>query len=629
MPPACAGEVSSRRFATGLLAPLQLAAMLLAAALLASSSAQAQEPAPNAIEPPLGAAAIDQSAEDAWPGFTLNTTDRGDEHTIVRGPGHYLSLAKIIAAWLLFALWVWTADFVNRDAQTMRLDVPLWNSIMLFPFLAAAILMWLTPHYPLGFVLMLMAYGAPFGAYIWFRNHAVEEHEQILTPDHFRHLMAHKAKRVGVKVSTEKKFAHEQGAPIDFIPQGGATERDNMANLLLARQSPGFVIAKEIIAESIGNRSEVLMLDYSAKEVGVRCQIDGVWHASAPRDRASGDMALAVYKTLAALNPAERGAKQSGRFGASYAGKTYLCRLLSQGTETGERAVIKLDDRASTFHSLLALGMRDKMREQLLEMMNGGPGFLLFAAMPAGGLSTTLKVALEESDRLMRSYAAIEEVSHRELDIENVEVVTYNAAARQTPSSVMAAVQRSFPDVIVSRDLPDEKIVMDLCKEVSEDGRMAIGTIRAKEAPEALLRVLALKVPPQLFAPVAKGVLAQRLVRKLCDACKVPYEPTPEMLAKLGIPAGRIQALYREPNTGDRESGCPSCGGTGFVGRTSIFELLVVDNGVRKALIEQPKLEVVKKFARAAGMRSLQEEGILLVARGITSLSELTRVLKQ
>ena len=125
------------------------------------------------------------------------------------------------------------------------------------------------------------------------------------------------------------------------------------------------------------------------------------------------------------------------------------------------------------------------------------------------------------------------------------------------------------------------------------------------------------------------AVLCTRLIRKLCDACKVAYTPTPDLLKKLGIPQGKVEALYRSPKPEEVEKPCKECAGLGFKGRTGIFELLEVDDQMREVLLKKPQLELARKVARAAGMRPLQEEGLLLVAKGVTSLAELQRVLKE
>ncbi len=168
-----------------------------------------------------------------------------------------------------------------------------------------------------------------------------------------------------------------------------------------------------------------------------------------------------------------------------------------------------------------------------------------------------------------------------------------------------------------------------LLDEVRDEERLVITNVRAKEAAEALLRMLQQKVPQREFAATVTAVLCTRLIRKLCDACKVAYAPTPDLLKKLGIPAGKVEALYRVPKPEEIEKPCPECGNLGFKGRTGLFELLVVDDKIREILVKQPQLDLLRKAARLAGMRTFQEEGLLLVAKGVTSLAELQRILKE
>ncbi len=139
-----------------------------------------------------------------------------------------------------------------------------------------------------------------------------------------------------------------------------------------------------------------------------------------------------------------------------------------------------------------------------------------------------------------------------------------------------------------------------------------------------------LKAPPAEVAGGVTAVLCQRLVRKLCDRCKEAYAPPSQVLRQLGIPEGRVRAFYRpyQPKPEDKTEVCRECGGLGYKGQTAIFELLVLDPDVGRVLATTPKLDLLRQAARQAGMKSLQEEGVLLVARGVTSLPELMRVMK-
>jgi type II secretory ATPase GspE/PulE/Tfp pilus assembly ATPase PilB-like protein len=252
---------------------------------------------------------------------------------------------------------------------------------------------------------------------------------------------------------------------------------------------------------------------------------------------------------------------------------------------------------------------------------------VIFSTMPGGGLTTIVNVSLEETDRLMRDFVAIEDVHHREAEIQNIDVHTYDASAGETPATLMPKLIRAYPNVYVCRDLINLESAQLLFNEV-KDERLIVTSIRAKDAAEALLRILQMKVPAKEFVTVVKAVLYQRLIRLLCTDCKVGYAPPPDVLKKMGIPAGKVEHLYRPPKAEEIEKPCLSCQGTGYRGRTGIFELLVVDDKIREILIKQPKLDLLKKAARASHQRLLQEEGVLLVAKGVTSIPELMRVLK-
>ena len=172
-----------------------------------------------------------------------------------------------------------------------------------------------------------------------------------------------------------------------------------------------------------------------------------------------------------------------------------------------------------------------------------------------------------------------------------------------------------------------------LCEQAGEN-RLVITSVRAKDAAEALLRVMMLKIPPADFAAAVAGVINVRLIRKLCEKCKEGYPPPAEVLKQLGLPAGRIEALYRPPTAADRSQTSRRglrriAGGVGYIGRTGLFEVLVVDDAIREVLATAPKLENLPPRPARHKQRSLQDEGVLLVARGVTSIQELLRVLKQ
>ncbi|MBX3415859.1 MAG: Flp pilus assembly complex ATPase component TadA [Pirellulales bacterium] len=543
-----------------------------------------------------------------------------------RGPGFYMSWLKLIVCWLLFLIWVATADWINRDAQIHRFKDHRWNAIVFFPFVASFILLWTIPFFWVGFPLMLLAYGIPVGWYILYRNNIVPPHEQVMTGDHLRFVLFTRLNSLGFKLDAERKAGKDLGPPIELTGQGGADERENTAHLLLARQSEGFLPAREILAEALTRRCESLMLDYTAQAAAVRYEIDGVWHNGEARNREEADAALAVMKTIASLNAAERRARQQGTFGAKWANVKYTAHFLSQGTQTGERVLIRFDDGSQRIKKLSDTGMRDKLQEQVGELLKAQQGFVIFSAPPRGGLTALMNAALNSSDRFTRGWVAVEEVTQPERTIENVAVTTYNAAEGETPDTVLPRLVRQYPDVIIVRDLVNPETI-NLLVEQLESNRLIITGVKAKDSAEALLRILAMKPNAAKFIGAVSGVVNGRLIRKLCDTCKEAYAPPPQVLQQLRLPVGKIEAFYRPPQT--PEEVCPDCGGIGYYGRTAIFEVLNVDDGVRQTLATTPRLDALRVAARKAGMRTLQEDGILLVVKGVTSLQELMRALKE
>lgn len=546
---------------------------------------------------------------------------------ITRGSGNYFSVLKILLLLSLFWLWIKTTDWVSRDCQQNGLSYAVWNPTVFFPFIISLFLFGLSiPIFWAGFALCALSYAIPIITYIVVRNKNMEMHERVMTLGHIRHLIAEGLGKIGIKISSQGKAAHEKGAPVTMVARGAANDQLNQANLISARQTKGYLQAKDLIASAVDHRAEKIMMDFTADAAQSRFLVDGVWHDSDQREREESDGILSVFKRLSALNPDDRRSRQQGRFGAEYGGKKIECSVISQGTKTGERVLISFAQKNVAFASLEELGMRDKMVEKLKETMLLPNGVFVFSAMPAGGLSTTMYLSLKATDRLLRDFVVVEDEADPIREVENVDPMRYKGSAGETPDQLLDRVFRKQPDVIVVPQLPNAETVIKLCEGAEEDHLMFV-TVRAKEAVEALLRILLLKVPASTFAPVVIGVLNQRLVRKLCEACKEEYQPPADLLKKLGIPAGRVEKLYRHPENPEKE--CKACSGIGYIGRTGIFELLLVDDTLRQALVKTPKLETLRLVARKAGHRSLQEEGLAKVVQGVTSLAELMRALKE
>jgi type II secretory ATPase GspE/PulE/Tfp pilus assembly ATPase PilB-like protein len=530
--------------------------------------------------------------------------------------------------------------------EAIGMPYQVWNPIMVFTFLLVFMTIGLgLPIFFGGFVLVLAAYLVPFVIYVVQRNGKVTQDKKVFTPEHLKNWFSNIGRR-GPKQQVEVKHAWQMGPPVEIVAVG-PLQMENQAATIDARQSPAFVATKFLLADGLAQRADKIMLDYTADAVAVRYEIDGMWHNANPKvhekdplNRQLGDMMLAVFKRIAHLNMTERRARQEGKLKVEFGGNKYDTTLLCQGTPTGERAVLSFKTVTKYVPTLEDCGMREKLREQLAELIGpGAKGMVAFAALPGDGLTSTWVAALRGTDRLMRDFIAVEPVNKREPDVENVDLTKYDAAAGETPESKLPGAILRQPEVICLPEIGSGEAIRVVCDWIIDEDKLSLVSIRAKEATEALLRLAALK-PGDNFPKVINAVVNQRLIRKLCETCREAVQPTPELLQRLGIPAGRVQVLYREkqplppgqeppPRKRGEPLVCPNCNGLGYRGRTAIFEILVVDDNLRKALAGQPKLDEIKQLSRQAGNRSLQEEGVLLVALGTTSLVELQRVLKQ
>lgn len=570
-----------------------------------------------------GVAGAEEVAEStAWPYIPF------DPDTF-RGPGFYFNIYKIAACWLLFLCWTRTADWINQDLQFHQLRIHTWNPIVVGSFSLALLLMWILPFFWLGFILLLGAYAGPLLTYVfYYRNPLVDDHKKVLTPDHLRFWASEKLKYVGIRIKSERPAAHEISGPvpIEMLAVGGASKQDDQAASVGARQLPGYSATAMLLDDANRRRASAALLTF-ADAVGVRYMIDGVWHNLSAQPLEAGNQVIEVLSLLAGLGIGTPAQKANGRM-AIKAGKEEMSCTISHTTNNeATRWLIQFQRESQKFEKLSDLGMREKVAENLAQRLEATEGLLIFSALPNGGLTTMIDVALRQVDCFIRDFVSIEDEDNPESEVVNVDRRTYNAAAGESPADILGSVVRASPDVIVCRNMVNAESVKMLCEQAA-DGNMIISSIVAKDSVEALLRVLVMKVPPAVFVPAISTVVHGRLIRKLCEECREAYAPSPALLKKLGIPAGKIEHLYRTPQ--DRKGPiCSNCDGIGYYGRTGMYELLVVDDAIGQILASgKPQLETLRKAARQAGLQTEMEHGILLVARGVTSVDELQRALK-
>ncbi len=548
-----------------------------------------------------------------------------------RGPGGYLSLVKIALIAAMFLIWVRMADWINRDSTKLvrRLDMApaVWNPIVVGSFLIGFLCAISVPMFLVGYPIFVVAALVPPLAYFLTRRSKIAENPGVA-----RALAGGNAESGDIEA-----LPQDDGVQVDFAP-AGADNKQKQSNLIKARQSAGFVDAKQLLHDAMFKRAEQLMLDFGREQVTSRMLVDGVWHPLEPREREVGDAMLVSLKAVAGLNPADRRSRQDGSFGIkTELGKANL-KLMSQGIKTGERVVIRFVAKARDPLTLAEAGMFPEMAEKIKASING-TGLVIVSAPPGSGLSTSWQAVVAASDRLTRDCVALIDPSETDTRIENIVVNEADASSPQAQAAALKKLLLTQPDALIVPEIADGSI-MDTLALQTLDERSVLTRTKAKSAAEALLRVYAKAGNREQFATAASFATCQRLVRRLCDDCKQKVKTPPKTIQQLGVNPKKQNWLYthwRLPPLDQRvdEKGreiefppCETCGGLGYIGQIAVFELLEVNDAVRATLKSQPKIDAVEQVARKSGKKSISQQTYQLVLLGVTSLAEAQRMLK-
>jgi type II secretory ATPase GspE/PulE/Tfp pilus assembly ATPase PilB-like protein len=287
--------------------------------------------------------------------------------------------------------------------------------------------------------------------------------------------------------------------------------------------------------------------------------------------------------------------------------------------------VMRILDRSRAINDLGRLGMREKLREQIRGVVREPYGMFVVCGPTGAGKSTTLYACLSEIDRMQKNVITVE--NPVEYHIDNCTQIEVNPKAGKTFAGELRSILRQDPDVIYIGEVRDKETAEIACQ-AAQTGHMVFTTLHANDTTTAILRLLNLDIEPFMVASSLTAILSQRLVRVLCPKCKVAYRPNPEVLRRANLPADR--PLYRAPKAEEREDEgvCEHCGGTGYRGRTGVFEFLLLNDKLRELIKENPNLEQIRETAVKLGLVMLAQDGMRVVLEGLTSVEELQRVAK-
>ena len=383
-----------------------------------------------------------------------------------------------------------------------------------------------------------------------------------------------------------------------------------------ADDAPVIKLVNSIIGQAVDEGASDIHFEPEGREMRVRYRVDGVLRETTqiPRRMIAG--VISRVKIMADLDIAEKRVPQDGRVSLTVEGHAIDTRVVTMPRVDGEGIVMRILDKTQALIGLDHLGMAEASEELFEDAFRRSYGAVLVTGPTGSGKSTTLYAALNEINEPQRNIITIEDPV--EYQLPGVNQLQVNLKAGLTFAGGLRAMLRADPDVIMVGEIRDGETAK-IAIESALTGHLVLSTLHTNDAPSAITRLTEMNIEPFLSASAIVCVVAQRLVRQLCTYCKSRTMLTVSSLEKAGFNVAFDLEAY-EP------VGCGRCGGSGYKGRTGLYEVMSVTDEIRELTIERASSEEIRKVAVAQGMRPLRADGFEKVKHGITSIAEVARV---
>lgn len=431
------------------------------------------------------------------------------------------------------------------------------------------------------------------------------------------------ATAVAIDAAIERCHSEQQEVPLEEKTeapssgtQGASQEAEAYDLLVRGEGSPVVRLLNSILIGAIQQGASDVHFEPVEGGLTVRYRIDGILEERHTPPAEYQSQLLARIKVMAHLDVAEQRLPQDGRIKLTMGSRAIDFRVSSIPVAYGERIVLRILDKSNLLLGFDKLGMHENVLRQFRSLTAMSEGIFLVTGPTGSGKTTTLYSALEGINSTHRNIMTIEDPV--EYKLPGLAQVGVNSKIGLTFSTGLRHILRQDPDVIMIGEIRDTETA-EIAIQSALTGHLVLSTLHTNDAPSALLRLVDMGVEPYLISSAVIGVLAQRLVRCICESCKFAYSPTESERMDLCLPEGEVVYKGR---------GCPKCFGTGYRGRCGIYELMPMSQSVKKQLLKNADSSEVKKEAVQAGMRTLREDGARLVLAGKTTSVEVLRVAK-
>jgi len=539
-------------------------------------------------------------------------------------PTLYVNPIKIGVVVLALLGWAAAAQWIDRDTNVVKTRREHWNMIVLsggmVAFFVLLVLPWTAGLFYVGLAVWLLIGGAPMLGYLVHRNGRVAPAARVLTPTHLKRVLSRGEKKAGSSEGLRVRITDHAG---DFVEPPNDAEG-----------AKDFDAVQAFLCDLLTKRASDADMVAGKEKYRLVFKIDGV--ATEHADGLSvetGERIFRFLKRVAGLNVDEIRRPQSGKIKAgllSQEGEPGFTEVHTSGTMQGERMRLHVQS-GPVLKRLQELGLPAARLDALTKILGEKKGLFILSAPRGHGLTTTQYAILKSHDAYINNIHSIER--RPLIDLDNVTQQLFEGDNTDLNyARVLQTVLRREPDIVLVDHCEDKETAMIAVRAASEDRKIYLGML-AKDSFEALGRFVQWCDDRKQVARSILGVISQRLVRVLCTDCREAFRPDPETLKKLNLPADKIERFYRPPteqktDRRGRPIVCPTCQGSGYVGRTGVFELMTVEDTVRKLLAEKAPINRIKAHCRKNKMYYLQEEGLLKVIDGTTSMNEVLRCLR-
>ena len=372
-----------------------------------------------------------------------------------------------------------------------------------------------------------------------------------------------------------------------------------------------------IIFKANSERASDVHIESFEDKVKVRFRIDGILYDISQEDKAFQAAIISRIKVMAGLNIAEKRLPQDGRIGLKIAGRNVDIRVSTIPTQFGERVVLRLLDKTSTVLDLAQIGVSERNLEIIQKIIQKPNGIFLVTGPTGSGKTTTLYSALSRINLPGINILTVEDPI--EYQLESIGQMQVNPKINFTFASGLRAILRQDPDVVMVGEIRDTETA-EIAIQASLTGHLVLSTLHTNDSPGALTRLIDMGIEPFLVSSSLLGILAQRLVRRLCPACKESYEISDEEVKELNLNPKTIptRTAFRPGSTD-----CAVCKNTRYIGRTGIHELLIIDDEIRSLVLQRVDSNTIKQSAMKRGFETLRVDGAKKVLKGITSVEEV------